>query len=329
VTPFDYRRASSLAEALELGRAPGSRYLAGGTNLVDLMKYGVEAPRRLVDVSRLPLGGIAGRPGGGLSIGALATNAELAADPRVVRDYPVLAQALLAGASPQLRHLATTAGNLLQRTRCYYFYDTAFACNKRSPGSGCAARGGRTRIHAVLGQSEACIATHPSDLAVALLLLDAVVHVEGPGGPRDVPLAEFHRLPGDRPELDTTLAPGELITRVDLPALPLARRSAYLKVRDRAQYAFALVSAAVALDVDGGRVRDARFAFGGLAHRPWRVREAEQALVGGPATPEAYRAAAERALAGARGEGDNDFKVELARRTLVRAFEDLATGAAA
>jgi xanthine dehydrogenase YagS FAD-binding subunit len=288
------------------------------------MRYGVDRPTRLIDVTRLPLAQIEALPGGGLRIGSQVKNSDLAADARVARGYPVLSEALVNGASPQLRNMATTGGNLLQRTRCYYFYDVAFACNKRRPGSGCSALEGQNRIHAILGQSNACIATHPSDMAVALAALDAIVHVEGPRGARAIPLTEFHRLPGDTPNIDTNLQSGELVTAVELPATPFAARSHYLKIRDRASYAFALVSAAVALDVQAGTIRSARVALGGVAHKPWRATAAENALAGQPATEASFNRAAEAALAGARGYEHNTFKIELAKHTIVRALSELS-----
>jgi xanthine dehydrogenase YagS FAD-binding subunit len=292
VRPLEYQRANTVDEAVRLLAAdPYARFLGGGTNLVDLMKYGVEEPSRLVDVTRLPLTGIEPLAGGGLRIGALVRNSDLAEDPRIVQAYPVLSQALLNGASPQLRNLATTGGNLLQRTRCYYFYDTAFACNKRSPGSGCPAIAGQNRIHAILGQSESCIAVHPSDMAVALAALDAVVRVQGPGGARAIPIGEFHRLPGSTPNVDTNLRHGELIVAVELPASPVAAHSHYVKVRDRASYAFALVSAAVALYAPSGTIEQARIALGGVAHKPWRALEAERALQGRSPDAESFRRA--------------------------------------
>jgi len=312
---FTYERAQSVAAALAAteGHAE-ARFLAGGTNLIDLMRHEIEAPTHLIDVNELGLDRTEDTPDGGLRIGALVRNADLAADPRVRARYPVLARALLAGASGQLRNRATTAGNLLQRTRCYYFYDPAKPCNKREPGSGCSALAGFNRIHAILGQSEACIATHPSDMAVAMRLLDAVVHVESAKGARDIPIADFHRLPGERPDVDTTLQPGELITHVTLPPPPPGRQI-YRKVRDRASYAFALVSVAAVLDVEDGAVRGGRLALGGVAHKPWRVAAAEAALAGA-APAAAADAAADLLLEGARGHGANDFKIPLARRTL-------------
>ncbi len=324
----DYRRASTVAEAIRRGAEPGAAYVAGGTNLIDLMKGHVALPTLLVDVNRLPLAAVTTQPDGGIRIGAMVRNSDLANHPAVRERYPLLAQALVAGASPQLRNMATVGGNLLQRTRCYYFYDAEIAaCNKRAPGSGCAARDGHNRIHAILGASDACVATHPSDMCVALAALRADVIVQGEGGERRVAMAQFHRLPGDTPERDTELAPGELITAVELPPSPFAARSHYLKVRDRASYAFALVSVAAALDVRDGSVRDAALALGGVAHRPWRVAAAEQALVGRPLDDAAIAAATDRVLAGARPLRENAFKVELARRAIARALKT-AGGAA-
>ena len=302
---FSYERAHTVEEALAaVAGHPLARFVAGGTNLIDLMKHEIEAPTHLVDVNHLGLDRIEDTPDGGLRIGALVRNSDLAADPRVRERYAVLARALLAGASGQLRNRATTAGNLLQRTRCYYFYDPAKPCNKREPGSGCSALEGFNRIHAIVGQSEQCIATHPSDMAVAMRVLDAVVETASAEGGRSIQIAEFHRLPEDHPHIDTMLKPGELITHVALPPPPPGRQ-VYRKVRDRASYAFALVSVAAALDIQGGRVRAARLALGGVAHKPWRKPEAEAAMVG--LAPQ---------VAGARGHGANDFKIPLARRTL-------------
>jgi len=325
---IDYRRPSTVVEAIRLGAEPGAAYVAGGTNLIDLMKGHVALPMLLVDVNRLPLEGVVVRPEGGIRIGALVRNSDLANHPIVRERYPLLAQALVAGASPQLRNMATVGGNLLQRTRCHYFYDAEVAaCNKRSPGSGCAAIEGRNRIHAILGASDACVATHPSDICVALAALRAEVIVQGAGGERRIAMARFHRLPGDAPERDTELAPGELITAVELPQSPFAARSHYLKVRDRASYAFALVSVAAALDVRDGSVRDAALALGGVAHRPWRVVAAEEALVGRPLDDATIAAATDRLLAGARPLRENAFKVDLARRAIARALRT-AGGAA-
>ena len=323
---FDYVRAGTVAEAVQaLGADPGARFIAGGTNLVDLMKYDVVRPSRLVDITRLPLGEIEDHAGG-LRIGALVTNATLAYDARIQARYPLLSSAILAGASAQLRNAASTGGNLLQRTRCYYFYDTATACNKREPGSGCPAIGGINRIHAILGASEQCIATHPSDMCVALAALEAVVQVVGPEGERAIPFAEFHRLPGDDPARDTTLKPGEMVISVDLPAEDFSAHYTYLKLRDRLSYAFALVSVAAALDIHGGIVRTARLALGGVAHKPWRNREAEALLQGKPADRAAFDAVADLVLAEARPQSENGFKIELARRAIRRGLAQAAAG---
>jgi xanthine dehydrogenase YagS FAD-binding subunit len=319
--PFAYTRAASVDAAVQAyGQAAESKYIGGGTNLIDLMKMGVETPAHLVDVSRLPLNTIE-EHGGGVRIGAMMTNTE-AANHRLIRTrYPVLSQAMLAGASQQLRNKATMGGNLLQRTRCYYFYDPAYhECNKRTPGSGCAARKGCNRIHAILGASDQCIATNPSDMNVALAALDAVIQVQGPGGARSIPIADFHRLPGDEPQRDTNLNPGELITAIDLPPLSYARRSSYLKVRDRNSYAFALVSVATVLDVDeSGVIRRAHLALGGVAHKPWRATQAEQVLTGRKPEQSILREAADAELRAARPYKDNAFKIELARRAIARA----------
>ena len=328
MTPFRYERARDAGSAVAaLAAAPEAAYLGGGTNLVDLMKLGVARPALLVDVARLPHDRIEPLPGGGVRIGAAVRNSELAADRTIRARYPVLSQALLAGASGQLRNLATTGGNLLQRTRCTYFQDASKPCNKRVPGSGCPAREGYHRNLAILGWSEACIATHPSDMAVALIALDAQVRVQGRDGERVVPLAGFHRLPGDEPQRDTVLEHGDLITAVDLPALPLAANSHYRKVRDRASYAFALISVAAALDVADGTVRDARLALGGVAHAPWRATTAEAVLRGAPATEETFRRAADAELAQARPLRDNGYKIPLARNVIVRTLLRLAEGA--
>ena len=324
---FSYLRAASVEEAVrEVAGDPTARFIAGGTNLVDLMKYNVERPDRLIDITHLPLNGIEETDGGGLKIGALVTNDEVAYDSRIQDRYPLLSSAIRAGASPQLRNAATTGGNLLQRTRCYYFYDTGTPCNKREPGSGCPATFGRNRIHAILGTSEHCIATHPSDMAVAMAALEAIVHVAGPNGERTIPIAEFHRLPGDRPEIDNTLQHGEIITAVELPAQDFSRNHTYLKVRDRLSYAFALVSVAAALRLDGGTVTDARLALGGVAHKPWRVPDAEAMLRGKTASADLFGNVADRILAGAMGYEDNAFKIDLARRTIVRALSQAADG---
>ncbi len=324
MNPFRYERASDAASAVALlAQAPNGAFLAGGTNLVDHMKLGVAQPDLLVDVTRLPYDRIELLPDGGVRIGAAVRNSELAADRTIRARYPMLAQALLSGASGQLRNLATTGGNLLQRTRCVYFQDVSKPCNKREPGSGCPAREGYHRNLAILGASEACIATHPSDMAVAMIALDAIVHVLGPNGERTIPLVRFHRLPGDEPQRDTVLEHGELITAVDLPPLAFAARSHYRKVRDRASYAFALVSVAAAIDLADDLVRDARIAFGGVAHVPWRATKAEAALRGAPATEETFRRAAGAELVDARPLRDNAFKVPLARNVLVRTLLDL------
>jgi xanthine dehydrogenase YagS FAD-binding subunit len=319
---FTYERADDADAALRGIAKPGAKFIAGGTNLLDLMKVDVETPAHLVDISRLPLGEIADTSDGGLRIGATASNSDLAADGRVRARYPMLSRALLNGASGQLRNQATTAGNLLQRTRCFYFYDTSKPCNKRSPGSGCSALQGFNRIHAILGASDACIAVHPSDMAVAMAALDAAVELRTPdGATRSLKMADFYRLPGTTPQLETSLRPGELITAVLLPPPP-AGSQIYRKVRDRASYAFALVSVAALVDLDGQKVRDARIALGGVAHRPWRAVEAERQLVGADATPDAFAAAGEAAVGGARGHGHNDFKIALAARTVARALAE-------
>ncbi|AWV14650.1 xanthine dehydrogenase [Methylobacterium sp. XJLW] len=311
---FTYERPATVQDAAKLAaERPNAKFIAGGTNLLDLMKLQIETPATLIDVNRLPLDKVEATQEGGLRIGALVRNSDLAAEPRVRKDYAVLAKALLAGASGQLRNKATTAGNLLQRTRCYYFYDTAMPCNKREPGSGCAAIGGFNRIMAVVGASESCIATNPSDMAVAMRALDATVETMDPAGQtRRIPIADFHRLPGDTPQIETDLRKGEIITAVTLPK-PVAGMHIYRKVRDRASYAFATVSvAAVIAGAEGGKPSAARLAFGGLAHKPWRVAEAEEALVRTGSADEA----ADAVLKGARGYGSNDFKIPLTRRTL-------------
>ena len=328
MNPITYTRAADPAAAAQaLSESSQTKLLGGGTNLLDLMKMGVETPNRLVDVTRLDLAKVEELPDGkGVRVGALVRNSDLAEHPLIKERYPALSQALLAGASPQLRNMATTGGNLLQRTRCYYFYDPAFTqCNKRQPGSGCGALEGYNRIHAILGQSDQCIATHPSDMCVAMAALEAVVRVQGPKGEREIPFAEFHRLPGDHPETDTNLNHDEIITAVDLPDSLWAKNSHYLKVRDRASYAFALVSVAAALEMDGGKIKTARVALGGVAHKPWRSHEAEEALVGAEANTAAFRVAAAAAMKHAKGYKYNDFKVELAKRTIVRALENLGS----
>jgi xanthine dehydrogenase YagS FAD-binding subunit len=326
--PFTYARPADAEDALRQGAVAGARYLGGGTNLVDLMRETIEQPGLLVDVTGLP-GAIEEAADGGLLIGAAARNTAVAEHRAVRGCYPMLARAIVAGASPQIRNMATVGGNLLQRTRCLYFYDHAGSrCNKRVSGQGCDAIEGFNRSHAILGASPSCAAVHPSDMCVALAALDAVVHLRGAGGWRTVPLTELHRLPGDHPEFETVLEPGELVTAVELPALPLAGRSTYRKVRDRASYAFALVSVAAALEVDSGTVRDVRLALGGVATKPWRAWRAEEALRGRPASAESFRAAAEAELAEARPLRDNGFKVELARRTITAVLEELAGGGA-
>ncbi len=321
--PFTYTRAQTVDEAIgAYGEGPDVRFIGGGTNLLDLMKMGVERPARLVDVNRLPLTSIEEHEGG-VRIGALVSNTDAANHQLIRTRYPVLSEAILAGASQQLRNKATMGGNLLQRTRCYYFYDPSYGeCNKRIPGSGCAAKNGYNRIHAILGASEECIATHPSDMCVALAALDAVVQVKGPKGERTIAMREFHRLPGHTPQVDTNLDRGELITAIDLPAMPYAKRSTYLKVRDRNSYAFALVSVAAVLNVDeGGTIREARIALGGVAHKPWRALKVEKALAGKKPDEANLRAAAEAELHDAKPYHDNAFKVELARRSIVRAVK--------
>ncbi len=319
---FSYARTESAGQAVGLART-GGKFLGGGTNLVDLMREGIEAPAALVDVTGLSTN-IDARDDGSIVIGAGVRNTALAAHPAVRARFPLLSRSILAGASAQIRNMATVGGNVLQRTRCYYFYDEAAACNKREPGAGCDAIGGFNRIHAILGASPACVATHPSDMCVAMAALDAVVHVEGPEGKRTIDMVDLHRLPGDSPDIETTLRSGELIVAVELPPLPFAARSDYRKVRDRASYAFALVSVAAAIDVgDDGRVRDIRLALGGVAHKPWRARAAEAALNGAPATEANFRDAAEAELADAAPLRDNAFKIELAKRTIVATLSDL------
>jgi xanthine dehydrogenase YagS FAD-binding subunit len=313
---FTYERANSLAEAAAASAKPGAKLIAGGTNLLDLMKLQVETPTRIVDISRLPLDNIEDTTEGGLRIGAMVRNSDLAADRRVRERYGVLSRALLAGASAQLRNKATTGGNLLQRTRCTYFYDVTKPCNKRNPGSGCSALEGFNRMHAILGASDQCIAVNPSDMAVAMRALDARVEtVDAGSATRAIPIAEFHRLPGNTPQIETTLKPGEIITAVTLPPPPPGKQI-YRKVRDRASYAFALVSVAAVVDAAGGTIRSSRLAFGGLAPKPWRVATAEQRLVGASANEKTFDAVASDVLDGARGHGANDFKIPLARRTL-------------
>ncbi len=326
---FDYVRPHTVAEAVAAGSRPGAAYLGGGTNLLDLMKGGVSAPAHLVDLTRLPgLDRIARDPDGGTRVGALVRNGALARDADFAKAYPMVAEALLSGASGQLRNAATAAGNLMQRTRCQYFYDVESACNKRVAGSGCDAKGGSTRLHAVLGWSEDCIATNPSDFCVPLVALDASVAIEGPQGRREVPLEAFHRLPEDHPEIETVLEPGELIVGLSLPpdAAGFAGHGRYLKVRERTSYAFAVVSAAAALRLADGRIAQARLALGGVALKPWRARDAEAVLAGQVPSQDLFARAAEAALADARPSGDNAFKIELARRLVARTFRLAATG---
>jgi xanthine dehydrogenase YagS FAD-binding subunit len=329
--PFAFSRAGTVADASTLGASNGSKFIAGGTNILDLMKEGVEGPDRLVDITRLPLTTVKALAKGGVTIGALARNSETANHPIIRRDYPLLAQAIFAGASAQIRNMATNGGNLMQRTRCAYFYDTATFCNKREPGTGCSAKEGLNRNHAILGWSAACVATHPSDMCVALAALDAVVKVRGTNGAeRSIPFADFHRLPGENPEKDNNLAPGDLITSIELPKSPFAARSYYLKVRDRASYAFALVSVAAALETDkAGKILQARIAMGGVAHKPWRSAEAEKVLVGKTAGEAAFKAAAEAAMKDARALSHNGFKVDLGKRAIVRALTRAADGGGA
>jgi xanthine dehydrogenase YagS FAD-binding subunit len=326
---FDYVRPATVRDAVTAAGQPGTAYLAAGTNLLDLMKGGVSRPDRLVDISRLPgLDRIEALPDGDVRIGALVRNAELAHDRDFARRFPAVAEALLSGASAQLRNAATVGGNLLQRTRCAYFYDVASACNKRTPGAGCDAHGGDNTMHAILGWSERCIATHPSDFCVALAAFDAVVEVEGRAGRHEIPLDAFHRLPGDAPERETVLEPGELIVAVRLPAeaARFAANARYLKVRERTSYAFAIVSAAAALRLDGAMIADARLALGGVAAKPWRAREAEKILADARPEPALFRRAAEMALADAMPSGNNAYKIELARRVVVRALALAAAG---
>ncbi|MGL5939394.1 MAG: FAD binding domain-containing protein [Waterburya sp.] len=323
--PFNYTRASNIEEAIAvINSVDTAKFLGGGTNLLDLMKEGVEQPDHLIDVTRLSLADIEELPNGGVRIGAMTRNSDTANHPLIRQRYPLLSQALLAGASPQLRNMATVGGNLMQRTRCYYFTDTNLPCNKRESGSGCAAIEGFNRIHAILGTSQQCIATHPSDMCVALSALGAVVRVEGDKGEREIPIGEFHRLPGDTPEIETELQPGELITAVDLPADSFANNSYYLKVRDRTSYAFALVSVAAALNIQDNKIQQARVAMGGVAHKPWRANEAEAILIGQQPNESIFRQAAEAALAGAKTHEHNAFKVELGKRAIARALATVA-----
>jgi xanthine dehydrogenase YagS FAD-binding subunit len=323
---FAYSRASSVKDAIQqASRNNDALFIAGGTNLVDRMKVFLDEPAQLIDISRLEMQRIESTQQG-LRIGALVSNTAMADHPEVRRNYPLLSRAILLGASQQIRNMATVGGNLLQRTRCPYYYDTAFACNKRNPGSGCAALTGINRIHALFGASDQCIAVHPSDMCVPLAALDAIVEVEGSQGKRQIPFADFHRLPGDAPQRDSNLEPGELITAIVLPPVPFAKSGVYLKLRDRASYAFALISVAVALDVSGDRIQAARLAMGGVAHKPWRLSEAETFLQGKPATKETFQQAAELALKGAKPLAYNGFKVELAKRAIRRALTVSANG---
>ena len=324
---FQYARANDVADAVrQMAADPTARFIAGGTNLIDLMKEDVERPSRLIDISRLPLKAIEETADGGLRIGALVPNSDLAYHPLIEQRYPMLSCAILAGASQQLRNMASTGGNLLQRTRCYYFYDIATPCNKREPGSGCSAIKGLNRIHAILGASAACIATHPSDMCVALAALDAKVHVNGPAGERTIAFSEFHRLPGNTPQRDTNLHRNEIVTAVELPARGFASNYTYLKLRDRLSYAFALVSIAAALELEGRTIKEARLALGGVAHKPWRNAAAEAALRGQAADQAAFTHAADLLLRDARGYAHNSFKIELARRGIVRALMQAAQG---
>jgi xanthine dehydrogenase YagS FAD-binding subunit len=324
---FDYVKARDVSDAVSrIASDPNSKFIAGGTNLIDLMKENVAQPRRLIDITGLPLSEIEDTGAGGLRVGALVPNSDLAYDARIRNRYPLLSSAILAGASAQLRNMASTGGNLLQRTRCLYFYDTTTPCNKREPGTGCGAREGFNRMNAILGWSEKCIAVHPSDMCVALAALEAVVHVTGPNGNRAIPFAAFHRLPDDAPEIDTTLAADEIVIAVELPAQGFARNYSYLKIRDRLSYAFALVSVAVGLELDGGAIKQARIALGGVAHKPWRIPEAETMLKGKEPDRKAFGATADALLEGAAGFAHNSFKIELARRAIIRALEQAAAG---
>jgi xanthine dehydrogenase YagS FAD-binding subunit len=324
---FQYSRATGVADAVrQIAADPDAKFIAGGTNLLDLMKDHVERPSRLIDITHLPLKTLEETPDGGLRIGALVPNSDLAYHPLIVQRYPLLGSAILSGASQQLRNMASTGGNLLQRTRCAYFYDIVTPCNKREPGSGCSAIDGLNRMHAILGASEACIAAHPSDMCVALAVLEAKVHVAGPGGNRTIAIEDFHRLPADTPHLDTNLHPHEMITAIELPGRGFAGNYSYLKIRDRLSYAFALVSVAAALELDGGIIKEARVALGGVAHKPWRDRTAEAVMQGQAPNEAVFRRAAEVLLQNAKGYGHNTFKIELARLTIVRALTQAARG---
>ena len=322
---FQYARATNVADAVrQIAADPTAKFIAGGTNLIDLMKYDVEHPQRLIDITRLPLKTIEKTPDGGLRIGALVPNSDLAYHPLIEQQYPLLSSATLAGASQQLRNMASTGGNLLQRTRCFYFYDIATPCNKRKPGSGCSAIKGINRINAILGTSESCIATHPSDMCVALAALEAKVHVAGPAGERAIAFADFHRLPGDTPQIDNNLQPDEIVTAIELPARGFSANHSYLKIRDRLSYAFALVSVAAALELEGDAIKEARLALGGVAHKPWRDPEAEAALCGQTANQSTFARAADLLLRDAKGFEHNAFKVDLAHRAIVRALTQAA-----
>lgn len=324
---FDYVKVQNVSDAVgQIAKYPAARFIAGGTNLIDLMKENVERPSRLIDITGLPLREIEETQAGGLRIGALVANSDLAYDERITTRYPLLSSAILAGASAQLRNMASTGGNLLQRTRCLYFYDTTTPCNKREPGSGCGALDGFNRLNAILGWSKSCIAVHPSDMCVALAALEATVYVVGAEGGRAIPFADFHRLPGDTPEIDTNLAHDEVITAIELPPEGFRHNYSYLKIRDRLSYAFALVSVAAALKIEAGAIKDARIALGGVAHKPWRVPDAEQTLEGRQPSRKAFGEAADIILRGATGFAHNSFKIELARRAIVRALEQAAAG---
>jgi xanthine dehydrogenase YagS FAD-binding subunit len=329
MNPFTYHRATAPADALQAIAASNSKFLGGGTNLVDLMKYNVETPTTLVDVTHLDLNQITTSPNGSITIGAMVRNSDAANHPLIRANYPLLSQALLSGASPQLRNMATTGGNLMQRTRCYYFMDTSFpACNKRNPSSGCGAVEGINRIHAILGQSDSCIATNPSDQNVALSALNATIHVQSVTDKRAIPIANFHHLPGTTPDIDTDLKSGELIVAVELPAPKFSKNSHYLKIRDRQSYAFALISVAAGLEISGGAIRSAGLALGGVAHKPWRSTDAEASLVGSVPSAAAFNKAASIALSGAKGYEHNAFKIELAKQGIVRALTLAAAGTA-
>jgi xanthine dehydrogenase YagS FAD-binding subunit len=324
---FDYVKARDVSDAVsQIAMRPTARFIAGGTNLIDLMKENVERPTRLIDITGLPLKEIKETQAGGLRIGALVANSDVAYDERITTRYPLLSSAILAGAPAQLRNMASTGGNLLQRTRCLYFYDTTTPCNKREPGSGCGALDGFNRLNAILGWSKSCIAVHPSDMCVALAALEATVHVAGPEGDCAIPFADFHRLPGDTPEIDTNLAHDEIITAIELPPEGFSRNYSYLKIRDRLSYAFALVSVAAALRIEAGAIKDARVALGGVAHKPWRIPNAEQTLEGQQPSRKAFAEVADAILQGAAGFAHNSFKIELARRAIVRALEQAAAG---